>query len=72
MRNPEFLLSKTSMQNLSAIGQVVSELLSVKDRLVGSGRARPGRVGPDRAGSGQKFFLLISSRNDSKGSGRMI
>ena len=44
MRNQEFLLLKTSMQNLSAIGPVVSELLSVKDRLAGPGRAGSGRV----------------------------
>ena len=36
------------MQNLNAIGPVVSELLSVKDRLVGPGRAGPGRAGSPR------------------------
>ena len=45
MRNQEFLPLKTSMQNLSAIGPVVSELLSVKKR--------HGRVGPGRVGSGR-------------------
>ena len=44
VRNPEFLLWKTPIQNLGAIGSVVSELLSVKDRLVGSGRAGPGQI----------------------------
>ena len=46
LRNLEFLLWKTSIQNLSAIGIVVSELLSVKDRLVGAGRV------------GSKFFFV--------------
>ena len=44
------------MQNLSAIGPVVSELLSVKDRLAG-----PGRVGPGRVGS-KIFFVDFDSK----------
>ena len=57
MRNQEFLPLKTSMQNLSAIGPVVSELLSVKKR---HGRAGSGRFMTEMGLGGKKkhFFSL--------------